>query len=163
MVNLEPFPEDRFPAYKEHSAKHYAEEKVRAGEWTAEEAPERAEADIDRLLPEGTRTKNHFLYSIRDDRGSEDVGMLWLYLRDAGAGRTVWVYDIEIFDRFRRGGYGKRALEAAENKARELGADKIELHVFGHNAAARALYEGAGYTTTSLVMRKRLDQARTGS
>ena len=38
----------------------------------------------------------------------------------------------------------------------ELGIDRVELHVFGHNAPARALYEKAGYTPASIVMVKQL-------
>jgi RimJ/RimL family protein N-acetyltransferase len=43
-------------------------------------------------------------------------------------------------------------------QARELGADKVELHVFGHNQGARALYEKLGYTPTSIVMVKPLSE-----
>jgi ribosomal protein S18 acetylase RimI-like enzyme len=69
---------------------------------------------------------------------------------------VVWIYDLEIFERFRRKGYAKRTLEAAEREAKELGIDQMELHVFGHNAPARALYEKAGYAPTSIVMAKQL-------
>jgi ribosomal protein S18 acetylase RimI-like enzyme len=41
----------------------------------------------------------------------------------------VWIYDIITHEQFRRMGYAR------------LGAEKIELHVFGHNHGARALYE----------------------
>jgi len=43
-----------------------------------------------------------------------------------------------------------------EERAIELGAASVELHVFGHNPAARALYEKVGYETMSVVMAKRL-------
>ena len=158
MVSLTAMPEDRFRAYKEHLARGYAQQKVEAGVWSQEEAPGRAEADINGLLPGGTSTADHFLFTIRDEVAAKDVGTLWLAFTKTDVGRAIWIYDIEIFDRFRRRGYGKRALEAAEDKARELGADRIELHVFGHNAAARALYEGTGYTVTSLIMSKGLDR-----
>jgi ribosomal protein S18 acetylase RimI-like enzyme len=59
-----------------------------------------------------------------------------------------------VHERFRRRGYASRILELVEDKARELGAGKVELHVFGHNLGARALYEKLGYTATSIVMAK---------
>ena len=34
--------------------------------------------------------------------------------------------------------------------------DRVELHVFAHNAPAKALYEKAGYTPTRIVMPKQL-------
>ena len=43
-----------------------------------------------------------------------------------------------------------------EKRAAELGAQKVGLHVFGHNPGARALYEGSGFATTSFIMSKRL-------
>lgn len=158
MVRLTAMPEDRFRAYRDHAAKDYAQEKVRAGVWSREEAPRRAEADIDALLPEGTRTEGHFLYSIEDALSGADVGTLWIATIETGVGRAVWIYDVEIFERFRRKGYGRQALEAAESEAKSLGAESIELHVFGHNAGARALYESAGYATTSLIMKKGLER-----
>ena len=44
-----------------------------------------------------------------------------------------------------------------EKRAAEFEAQKVELHVFGHNPGARALYERSGFATTSVVMSKRLD------
>jgi RimJ/RimL family protein N-acetyltransferase len=45
----------------------------------------------------------------------------------------------------RRQGVGRALMEAAEAWAREVGVRKLELHVFPHNEAAIALYEGLGY------------------
>jgi RimJ/RimL family protein N-acetyltransferase len=45
----------------------------------------------------------------------------------------------------RRRGIGRALMEAAEVWARGVGVRKIELHVFPHNEAAIALYEGLGY------------------
>jgi RimJ/RimL family protein N-acetyltransferase len=45
----------------------------------------------------------------------------------------------------RRMGVGRALLEAAEAWARQAGVRKLELHVFPHNEAAVALYEGMGY------------------
>jgi RimJ/RimL family protein N-acetyltransferase len=45
----------------------------------------------------------------------------------------------------RRRGIGSALLEAAVGWAREAGVRKLELHVFPHNEAALALYEGFGF------------------
>ena len=47
-----------------------------------------------------------------------------------------------------------RLLKLVEHKARDLGANKVELHDFGHNHAARALYEKTDYYVTSIIMAK---------
>jgi ribosomal protein S18 acetylase RimI-like enzyme len=45
----------------------------------------------------------------------------------------------------RRGGVGRRLLEAAIARARHRGARRVTLRVLGHNAPARRLYESAGF------------------
>ncbi len=149
LVDLEEAP---YRGYREHLVGDYAQDKVRAGVWSAAEAESRAAKEVDGLLPEGAATQDHYLYSVRDD--AAEVGILWFALRDGDVGRSVWIYDIIIHDQFRRRGYARRALQLVENKARELGAEKVELHVFGHNHGARALYEKMGYRVTSIVMAK---------
>ena len=156
MLELVQMPRERFAAYRENLVREYAAEKVRTGVWSPEEAPRRAEAGTDDLLPEGTDTEGHYLYLLGDRAAGEEVGVVWLAIQDSGVGRAVWIYDIEIHEPFRRKGHGTRALRAVERRASELGAEKLELHVFGHNPGARALYERSGFTPTSIVMSKSL-------
>ena len=144
--------ETTFRKYREHLVHDYAADKVRAGVWSAEEAEDRSAKEVDGLLSEGTLTRGHYLYSVRDESVSGEVGILWVSPRDSG--RSLWIYDVIVHERFRRRGYASRILELAEEKARELGAGKVELHVFGHNRGARALYEKLGYTATSIIMAK---------
>ena len=162
MIELAQMPRERFAGYRDHLVRDYAQEKVRAGAWSPEEAPRRAAEDVDGQLPEGTDTEGHHLYLLRDRATAEEVGAVWIAVRDSGVGRSVWVYDIQVHEPFRRRGHATRALRAIESAARDLGADSVGLHVFGHNCAARALYERLGYETTSVVMRRRLPQGRDG-
>ena len=157
MIELVEMSGERFPAYRENLIREYAREKVRAGVWSPEEAPRLAQTGTDELLAQGTDTEGHYLYLLRDRATEEEVGVLWIAIRDSDAGKSVWIYDIEIDETFRRRGHATRALQAVEKKAAELGAEKLELHVFGHNPGARALYERSGFTPTSIVMSKRLD------
>jgi RimJ/RimL family protein N-acetyltransferase len=155
-VRLVEMKEDRFREYRERLAEGYARERVRAGVWSEDEALGRARRDVDELLPDGLGTRDHFLYEVVDPSEPEPVGLVWLALRDSVLGPYLWIYDIAVYERFRRMGYGSRTLRAVEERARELGANRVELHVFGHNRAARTLYEKAGYGTTSIVMSKPL-------
>jgi RimJ/RimL family protein N-acetyltransferase len=142
--------------YRRDLVRDYAADKVRAGAWSQAEAEGRAAGNVDGLLPEGPATQGHFLYSVRDDSTDAEVGTVWFAPRDSGVGRSVWIYDITIHEHFRRKGYASRTLELVEDRARELGAKSVELHVFGHNHGARALYEKMGYTETSLTMAKQV-------
>jgi ribosomal protein S18 acetylase RimI-like enzyme len=89
-----------------------------------------------------------------------EVGTVWFALRDSGVGRSVWIYDIIIHEDFRRKGYASRTLDLVEERARDLGAKSVELHVFGHNRGAQALYEKLGYNITSITMAKPIHTAQ---
>lgn len=101
-------------------------------------------------LPE--KRDRDFPYSAHDAWGGEEVGTVWFAVRQSGAGRKVRIHDIEVFERFRRGGFAAGILEAVEQRAGEPGSDRLEPRVFGHNAAIRAFYAGTGYTPTSIVV-----------
>jgi RimJ/RimL family protein N-acetyltransferase len=145
-----------YRAYREHLVRDYAADKVRAGAWSPAESENRAAKDVDGLLPDGPTTHDHFLYSVRDDAIRSEVGTVWFALRDSGVGRSVWIYDIVINENYRRKGYASRTLELVEQEAGALGARSVELHVFGHNHGAQALYEKMGYKVTSITMAKHL-------
>lgn len=49
-------------------------------------------------------------------------------------------------------------MELAENYAVSQGAKTLGLSVFGFNRAAQGLYESLGYETTSIKMKKRLQE-----
>lgn len=145
-----------FRDYRESIIKEYARDKVSAGAWSGEEALGRSEREIDALLPNGPATEGHFVYAVRDESLPANVGMVWLAFGRSGVGKSVWIYDIVTHEGFRRKGYGARTLELVEEKARELGAETVGLHVFGDNHTARRLYERAGFETTDVTMYKRL-------
>lgn len=155
-MNLSPMGEERFANYRDGLARNYAEENVAAGRSLPDSALRESEEELRGVLSDGLATKGHFLYSIRDEASSEDVGSVWLSLPRPRTGPSVWIHDLVIHERFRRKGCGVKALRAVEEKARELGASSVGLHVFGHNRAARLLYEKAGFETTSIVMTRRL-------
>ena len=156
MVRLVPMTDAEFQTYLEFDIQRYAEGQVKAGNWDAAEALEKSRRDHQQLLPDGLATRNHHLFSLEDEDTGSKVGMIWFALDDQEPHRTAYVYDFIIHDEFRRRGYGTQALQALEIKVKELGINKISLHVFEHNHAARALYEKVGYEITGLDMLKRL-------
>ena len=158
MIELKEMPPERFPDYQDRLVRDYARDKVRAGVWSPEEAPWRSAADVGGLLSDGTATEGHLLFLLWDDLTFREVGVVWMAVLDSGTGRSVWIYDIEVYEGFRRKGYATQALRAVEERADELGGDRVGLNVFGHNPGARALYESVGYETTSVNMVKRLNR-----
>ena len=117
MIELVEMPGERFPRYRENLIREYAQDKVRAGAWSPEEAPRRAEADVTGLLARGTNTEGHYLYLLRDRSAGEEVGAVWLAVQDTAVGRSAWIYDIQIHEPFRRRGHGTEALRSVEVRA----------------------------------------------
>ncbi|MHB0857092.1 MAG: GNAT family N-acetyltransferase [Anaerolineae bacterium] len=156
-IRLAPLSPMDWAVYREQAVRNYAAEKVRAGNWAAEDALARAEADFTQLLPQGIATPGHLLYAIEEAAADTLVGVLWVgTVREGGGPAMAYLYDFVIYPGYRRRGYGAAALYALESVVRGMGLDTIGLHVFGHNHAARALYERLGYQVTNLNMSKRL-------
>jgi len=108
-----------------------------------------------KYLPDGVATQDNYLYDIEDEALGITVGMIWLARLMQGTKPVMFIYDFRIDEAHRRKGYGEQALLAAEVQAKALGYDTIALHVFGHNHAARALYEKLGYEITNINMAKK--------
>ncbi len=154
MVHLVPMNETEFQAYLEADIERYAQEHVRMGDWHPSEALQKSKDEHQRLLPDGLATKNHYFFSIEDELRRARVGIIWFAVYDDRS--PAFIYDFLIYEEYRRQGYGTQTLQALEAKVRELGVDKIALHVFAHNHAARALYEKTGFEITGIYMTKKL-------
>jgi len=152
LITLVRMNEDYFESYRENLIIEYAADKVKAGTWTEAEALEKSKASNARLLPDGVHTKDHYLFCIRN-AAQQNVGHLWLGKMTE---TLAWIYDIYVFEEHRNKGYAAFAFAAVESYAKELGYLKIGLNVFGHNTAARKLYEKLDYTTDSMQMSKLL-------
>ena len=151
-IRLDPMTDAEFTAWVDPSIRGYADDKVRSGEYQAEDALELAKLEFLHQLPDGPRTKDNHVYAVRDAATGDRVGALWIALR-AKAGRTeAFVYDIEMHEDRRGRGYGRATMLACAERARELGAHSVGLHVFGHNTAARALYTSLGFRETDVSM-----------
>jgi RimJ/RimL family protein N-acetyltransferase len=154
MVSLRRMTQDEFQAFLAQSVPEYASEKVRAGNWTSQEALERSRKDHATLLPEGLASPNQHLYTIELD--GTPVGRLWLSDDPKTAGGAGFIYDLFVAEPFRRQGIAAEAMRLLENEALSLGVRSLALHVFGYNLGARALYQKLGYEITNINMSKAL-------
>ena len=154
MSKLIPMTQPEYDAFLERLIPEYAADNVRAGYWDESEALENSRKETARLLPEGLQSKDHYLFSLYD--GDQAVGIIWLKANVDRPVKSGFIFHVEIKEEFRGKGYGKQIMLLIEEKARELGLKSIGLHVFGYNTAAKNLYEGIGYETSSLNMIKKL-------
>ena len=104
-----------------------------SGNWHPDEALKRAEEEFRKELPNGLKTENQYLYSLADETSGQKVGMIWFMLELKRPIPVAFIFDFIIYESFRRKGYGLKALQAAEQKAGEMGAKRMELHVFAFN------------------------------
>ncbi|HLS09630.1 GNAT family N-acetyltransferase [Lentibacillus sp.] len=139
-----------FQQYLSYAIKNFADEQIKSGNWEQQGAISKATEEHKKLLPDGEKTENNFLFTIRD--GDLEIGMIWLAQRN----KKGFIYDINIWEGNQGKGYGKQAMKEVEIVAKNIGLEKIGLHVFGHNKVARGLYEKLGYIETSVKMEKSL-------
>lgn len=157
MVRLVPMTEVEFNAYLKYGPQDYAQEHIQAGNWSPSDALRLAWEQYNQLLPDGLATPNHYFYTIEDQAQAVVVGMLWFMVHDRAGRQEAFVCDIQIRGEYRRRGYGTAAFRALEDVVSDLGLPAIALHVFGHNHAARSMYEKLGFVTVDLVMAKALE------
>lgn len=100
--------------------------------------------DFERLLPDGLKTRNQHLLSLRAE-DSAQVGFLWLTTMERKTGPEAFLLDFVIFPPFRRRGYAREGMDCLEGYVSSLGLETISLSVSQHNFAARTLYEALGY------------------
>lgn len=157
MVRLENMNDSDYDEYVKSGVKNYADENVKSGAWTPEEAMEKATEQFKGFLPKGKNTENNYFFNIVDEATSKKIGILWYAYFPRGNERSGgFIFDIIVYDEFRGKGLGKETMLALEEKAREMGHEKIGLHVFAHNKVAVNLYEKVGYKVTDLMMYKDL-------
>ncbi len=156
MVNLEPMTIMEFEAFLERDIRNFAEANVQGGYWDNTGALERSRREHKRLLSDGLATRNHYFYTIRNEEGAV-VGMIWMTVDLSSQQKPFgFVYNLEIDEPYRRKGYATQAMSELEKVAKGFGLKQLQLHVFAHNQAARALYGKLGYALSSMNMLKEL-------
>ncbi len=152
MIELQPMTQPEYEIYLSRAVAEYAKDKVQAGNWPADGALERSAKEYEHYLPLGLATPDNTLCTLVDAASGAAVGMIW-YARLPESTQPIWfIFDFSIDSEQRRQGYASQALMALEERARVEGIQSIELHVFGHNTAARALYEKVGFEITNINM-----------
>ena len=152
-MELASISEEEFRDYLKSQILEYAKEKVKSGNWQESEAFSLSTKSYMNLLPQGRETSGHSIMSIVDSRSKAKAGVLWAEWNNKEH-NSSYIWDIIIYDNFRRKGYGSAALKQLEKMAAERGSSGISLHVFGHNKPAISMYESLGYYATNIIMKK---------
>jgi ribosomal protein S18 acetylase RimI-like enzyme len=152
---LRPLRADEYPAWRDTELSEYASDISENGDTPLDAARRKAEADMAEILPEGLATPKHWVFVLEVE--GRPAGRLWLAEREIDGRRAVFIFDIHVDEAFRGRGYGRAAMQLAEEEARRRGIHRIELNVFGGNTVARGLYQSLGYLERSVRMAKDLE------
>jgi ribosomal protein S18 acetylase RimI-like enzyme len=153
-VKLRAMTPEEFIPYEDADAHQYAENMVRAGFWPAEGSFNRAKDIHSKLLPDGVPTKDHLFFVIEDTQTKVSMGVIWLFVDRQTDQPSGFIYDLLLYTPFRGKGFGKQAMLALEEFAKDSGLASLALNVFEENTIAKALYTSLGYQVQSLNMRK---------
>lgn len=154
MTRFVAMKEDEFVAFIEAAIPEFAHDKVQSGQWTAAESLSLARQGYAELLPHGIYTSDNFLYTLCDAATGSKVGILWYACREQAGAMVAYVYEVLVHPEHRRQGHATRAFMMLEQEVRQRGLAGIALHVFGHNAGAKHLYEQLGFKVTNVNMFK---------
>ena len=158
MSTLRPMTEPEYDAWVAEAVPAYAADKVASGQWSEDAAIELSRKEFEDLLPNGIETPENHLFTVLSPQGLP-VGVLWFAVKNKFNARVAYVFDVAIQEEHRRQGHARRAFIALEDEIRQRGLAGVGLHVFGHNAAARALYAGLGYEPTNISLFKPINAA----
>ncbi|WP_163527247.1 GNAT family N-acetyltransferase [Halobacillus ihumii] len=150
-VRLEQMNSEEFQQYLNFAINHFADEQMKSGNWEPQEAISKAAQEYEKLLPNGHKTEDNHLFTIRDE--SKEVGMIWLAQITNEKG---FIYGFNIWEENQGRGYGKQAMQEIELLAKKMELKSIGLHVFAHNKTARSLYDKFGYIEKNIKMEKAL-------
>lgn len=156
-TGLEPITEDDFENYLNFQIQEYAKEKIKSGNWSEKNALELSKKSFLNLLSNGKDTLGHSIMTIVNPNSHEKVGVLWVEWNNKEYNAT-FIWDIIIYENFRRKGFASGALNQLENMCKEKGSSSICLHVFGHNKSAITMYNSLGYYPTNIIMKKDLER-----
>jgi GNAT superfamily N-acetyltransferase len=115
-------------------------------ETTPEQAPDAGLEEMCRALIEAPDDQGMLLVATDDSGevvGFAAVGWKWSSLR---ASRVAILEDLFVAPEARGGGHGRELILAVADRARELGAPKLEWVTARDNARAQAVYDSIGGT-----------------
>jgi ribosomal protein S18 acetylase RimI-like enzyme len=145
-------------AYLPLVVEEYASELLRSGSYDEARARSRSERSYASLHEDGE------IYLAAHDEAGTWVGVLGYVLKgfddDPTTEPALFVYDLDVFEPFRRRGHATEILAHASAIAADAGASSVLLTVLEGNDGARALYEGGGFRYEAHQMRRPVETDR---
>jgi ribosomal protein S18 acetylase RimI-like enzyme len=155
-IVLRPMTEDTYQIYMREHEEEHARDRMITDRESYEDALRITRAQHAALLPQGLKTPEQYFFLVEDKISARLVGYLWFAYRPAN--QELYLYHVLIKEAARRQGYGRSAMEALDEKARELGCRAIWLNVMAHNQGAIDFYRAQGYRVGAVHMSKHCER-----
>ena len=124
MIRLSRMTQSEYDKWRERSIREYIEENVKSG--SAKEAATLAEKEFQQILPDGRATRDHFFFIIQDEATSRQVGSIWFQAnRDQPAHPFCYLWDLLVYEEYRRRGFASQAMHELEVEGRRIQADAV--------------------------------------
>ncbi len=102
--------EAEYSMWAPRSRREYAADKMKANSLSQQEADKIAEDSFKTLLPEGLKSKDNFLYSVKNEN-QENIGFIWFMIRGNADNRRAFVCDIVIEEPYHGQGFCKKTMQ----------------------------------------------------
>jgi GNAT superfamily N-acetyltransferase len=142
---------EEYAPFMKMTIEGYKQEKIKMQEWTPEEAEEMANKMFGNLLKDGMDTQNQHFKVITSDE--KTVGYIWFEMKENIKAKIAFINFIFVLPECRGAGLGRKAIELLKELSLTMGANRIELHVFGYNSDAIRLYLNTGFEQTHVLMK----------
>ena len=150
--------DDELNVYLPHAKRGYVHDLTTAGALSEDRAKALADKDFDWLVIRES-TEYYGAFDVIDE-ALVNVGVFGVGLDGVDVAHdepTLHLYDLEVFEPYRRRGYGLAILGEVRELAIDRGADSVRLTVWAGNDGARELYRVAGFAPEYERLRYRLD------
>ncbi|NED88792.1 GNAT family N-acetyltransferase [Streptomyces sp. SID11233] len=140
-VTARPMTPAEYPGWLAAEKLAYADDIVRSGAKSPEDAARKSDDDFAKLIPEGLATSGTTLLVL--EVAGEPIGTGWL--KHGHLPGVTYGYSLHIDERYRGKGYGRAAMAAGEQATLAAGDSVLMFTVWGGNEVAMNLYTSVGY------------------
>ena len=103
-MTLKPMSIEQYGAFVEVSAESHAADNVASGRWRQEEAAQLSRSELNKLLPQGIATPEHFFYELTAEGSCSVIGFVWLSSMPRGASKVAFLFQLFVYPEHRRRG-----------------------------------------------------------
>lgn len=155
-VAARPMAPAEYPEWLAFQKVAYADDIVRAGAMSRDEAVRKSDRDFAKLIPDGLQTPDNTFLVL--EAAGEPIGTGWL--KHGHLPGVTYGYSLHVQEQHRGKGHGRIAMAVGEQATLAAGDSALMFTVWGGNEVAMNLYTSAGYRVVEEIRSVDLSRAR---